>query len=156
MRNKSSLTGKKFWKKDCFANSRRSCERFAEGNKLASKVYKQQDELKRKYSLFCQLKSMAILLLKDETPKEEVLISLQEFCDSYDAIPLPNKKIKRKKNPLPYGKHICDGYVIMTPGRLMQYLNLHGQEVLGKAVRAYFSKIPVVELPGDVYLFQRA
>jgi hypothetical protein len=80
---KSSLNSKKFWKHKAFEGSRRSCERFAEGNRLASKLYRMVDEEKRVYSLFCFLKKRAILLLKEgkSLPEtEEVLFDyLIEF-----------------------------------------------------------------------------
>lgn len=83
VRMKSSLSSKKFWKHKAFEGSRRSCERFAEGNRLASKLYRMIEEEKRVYSLFCFLKKKAILLLKEgkslpET-EERLLDYLIEF-----------------------------------------------------------------------------
>ncbi len=65
VRMKSSLSSKKFWKHKAFEGSRRSCKRFAEGNRLASKLYRMVEEEKRVYSLFCFLKKKAILLFKE-------------------------------------------------------------------------------------------
>lgn len=83
VRMKSSLSSKKFWKHKAFEGARRSCSRFAEGNKLASRVYRMIEEEKRVYPLFCFLKKKAIQLLKEEmSPEkaEEVLIDyLTEF-----------------------------------------------------------------------------
>lgn len=83
VRMKSSLTGKKFWKHKAFERSRQSCNRFSEGNKLASKLYRMIGEEKRQYKLFCFLKKRAILLLKEgkSLPEtEEVLMDyLMEF-----------------------------------------------------------------------------
>jgi hypothetical protein len=83
VRLKSSLTGKKFWKNKAFEGSRKSCNRFAEGNKLASKVYQMIEEEKRVYKLYCFLKRRAILLLKEGKTideAQEVLVDcLVEF-----------------------------------------------------------------------------
>jgi len=44
VRMKSSLSSRKFWKNKAFERSRQSCKRFAEGNKLASKLYRMLEE----------------------------------------------------------------------------------------------------------------
>jgi len=83
VRMKSSLTAKKFWRSKAFERSRESCKRFAEGNKLASKLYTMVEKGKRVYSLFCFLKKRAVHLLKDGKSlieAEEVLIDyLHQF-----------------------------------------------------------------------------
>ena len=71
-------------KKDkCFEGSRRSAERFAQGNKLASKLNAMVEKEKKVYSLFCFLKKKAILLIKEGktiTEAEELLIDhLRDF-----------------------------------------------------------------------------
>ena len=63
VRTKSSLTRKKFFTNKAFEGSRKSRERLRDGSKLASCVYKQLPEVKRKYPVFCELKSVAIKLL---------------------------------------------------------------------------------------------
>jgi hypothetical protein len=83
VRMKSSLNGKKFWRDKAFEGARKSCKRFGEGNRLASKVYQMIEEEKRVYKLFCFLKTRAILLLKEEKnlqKAEDILIEyLVEF-----------------------------------------------------------------------------
>ena len=77
VRMKSSVTGKKFWKHKAFERSRESCERFSEGNRLASRLYRRIEKEKRKYKLFCFLKKKAIQLLKEGkslTKAEEILM----------------------------------------------------------------------------------
>jgi hypothetical protein len=76
VRRKSSLTGKRFKTSDRFANSRKSAERFAKGNKIASEVYNTIPATERKYPVFVQLKSSAIALLKAGTPGHEVKTKL--------------------------------------------------------------------------------
>lgn len=65
VRRKSSLNSRKFWKHKAFEGSRKSCQRFAEGNRLASKLYRMVKEEKRAYKLFCFIKKKAILLIKE-------------------------------------------------------------------------------------------
>jgi hypothetical protein len=83
VRMKSSLTGKRFWKDKAFEGSRKSCSRFGEGNKIASKVYAMIEKENRVKKLFTFLRRRAILLLKEGVSvegTEEVLIDwLVEF-----------------------------------------------------------------------------
>lgn len=79
VRKKSSLTGKQFKTKACFAGSRNSSERFAKGNILASEVYSTIPAAKRDYSLFTKLKSEAIALLKTGLPENDVKTQLMQF-----------------------------------------------------------------------------
>ena len=72
VRRKSSLTGKQFKTQQRFANSRKSNERFAMGNKVASKIYHAIPEGERTYSLFTKLRSTAIALLKSDLPENDV------------------------------------------------------------------------------------
>src|SRR5436190_20529773 len=70
-RKKSSLKGERFQKDSCFEGSRKSAGRFAEANRLASKLYALVEEEKKVYSLFCFLKKKAILLIKEGKSIEE-------------------------------------------------------------------------------------
>ena len=92
VRMKSSLTGKQFWKHDAFAGSRRSCKRFAEGNKLASKVYRMIEKEKRAYKLFCFLKKRAVLLLKEGKGVLEVEKVLVDDLREFGFLPRVEKK----------------------------------------------------------------
>ncbi len=79
MRMKSSLTGKQFKTKACFANSRKSSGRFAKGNKIASEMYNSIPAAERQYSLFTRLKSKAIGLLKAGLAENEVKTQLGQL-----------------------------------------------------------------------------
>lgn len=83
LRMKSSLTGKKFWKGKAFEGSRRSCLRFGDGNKLASKLYRKIDPRKREYELFCFLRKRAILLLKEGKTLMEVEEVLMDYLTDF-------------------------------------------------------------------------
>lgn len=77
VRMKSSITGKQFKTKACFAGSRKSAERFALGNRLAGEIYRSLPANERSYPLFCRLKSIAIQLLKEGETAEAVRIYLK-------------------------------------------------------------------------------
>jgi hypothetical protein len=93
VRLKSSLTGKKFWKNKAFEGSRKSCNRFAEGNKLASKVYRMIEEEKRAYKLYCFLKRRAILLLKEGKTINETEETLIDYLEEFGVIKKDEKAI---------------------------------------------------------------
>ena len=76
-RMKSSLTGKKFWKHRSFEGSRRSCNRFGKGNRLASLVYNEIAEGERKYEMYCLMKKTAIALIKAGCDDEAVIDQLR-------------------------------------------------------------------------------
>ena len=92
-RMKSSLTGKKFWKHKSFEGSRRSCNRFGKGNQLASKVYKEIPEAKRVYALFCNMKRIAIAMLKAGKEEEQVIWELRDLKPAVIAEPVAAKKM---------------------------------------------------------------
>lgn len=79
VRTKSSLTGKQFKTKVCFAGSRKSSERFAKDNTLASEIYNATPAAERDYSLFTKLKSEAIALLKAGLPENDVKTQLMQL-----------------------------------------------------------------------------
>ena len=92
-RMKSSLTGKKFRTHSAFAGSRRSCNRFGRGNKLASMVYKEIPEEERKYEVFCRMKSAAIAMLKAGKEENDVIEGLRALKPVIKP-KKPNKKYK--------------------------------------------------------------
>lgn len=92
-RMKSSLTGKKFRTHSAFAGSRRSCNRFGRGNKLASMVYKEIPEEERKYEVFCRMKSAAIAMLKAGKEESDVIEGLRALKPVIKP-KKPNKKYK--------------------------------------------------------------
>lgn len=93
VRMKSSLIGKKFWKHKAFEGSRKSCNRFGEGNKLASKVYQMIEEEKRVYKLYCFLKRKAILLLKTGKTINEAEDILIDYLVEFGVIEKNEKEI---------------------------------------------------------------
>ncbi len=146
VRSKSSLTSKKFWKHSAFEGSRRSCKRFAQGNKLASKVYRSLPKERRLYSLFCQLKTAAVHYIKMGLDAEATIIRLQQHAQQEQFL-LPNKIRKRKPHKsFPYALTITKDYIALPAGRLLQLLNTYTQDDLlslaQKALRGHQISAP--------------
>ena len=85
-RRKSSLTGKRFRKDKAFKGSRESAERFALGNKLASRLYKMVESEKKAYKLFCFLKKRAIELIKEGQTVDEAKEVLVDYLRSFEML----------------------------------------------------------------------
>jgi hypothetical protein len=96
VRIKSSLTAKRFWKDKAFEGSRRSCARFAGGNRLASQVYRSIEKKKRYYPLFCSLKTRAIELIRKGRSEEDVINVLQSYLQEAIRKKLNLILLKRK------------------------------------------------------------
>ena len=83
VRMKSSLTGKRFWKDEAFAGSRRSCHRFGEGNKISSRVYSSLPPWEKSKALYTQLRSEAIRLLKEGKSPEKTERLLRRWLEEH-------------------------------------------------------------------------
>ena len=79
VRMKSSLTGKQFNTKACFANSRKSAARFKTANVIASEVYRNLPADIRKHALYRILRTTAIQLLKNGAAEQEVRSQLEKL-----------------------------------------------------------------------------
>jgi hypothetical protein len=77
-RRKTSLTGKRVKRDLRFTRTMESAHRLAKGSQLASKVYRSLPKHEQVYALFKELKSMAMLALKEERSEAEVLRLLQQ------------------------------------------------------------------------------
>jgi hypothetical protein len=77
-RKKSSLKGTRVKKDPRFKRTMQSAQRLARGAQLASKVYRSLPREEQVYGLFRELKSMAILALKEGKSEEEVVTLLQQ------------------------------------------------------------------------------
>jgi len=98
VRMKSSLTRKRFFKDAAFEGSRSSSKRLAAGSKLASAVYRTIPQKKREYSMFCELKSLAIKLMKEGQSDEEVMVRLNKLVrEKMRKSKMENRKSKVKK-----------------------------------------------------------
>ena len=72
VRTKSSLTRQRFFSDHAFERSRRSAERFALANRLASVAYTSLAKEKRIYSLYRLLQKKAVELLKEGLNRKDV------------------------------------------------------------------------------------
>jgi len=99
VRMKTSLTAKRFWKDKAFEGSRRSCNRFAKGNRLASAVFRLVLKEKRTPSLFPFLRTRAIALLKEGKPAEEVTGLLLDYLIDFGFIEV--ERIRKPDSRVP-------------------------------------------------------
>lgn len=86
VRLKSCLTSKRFWSEAAFEGSRKSCHRFASGNRLASRVFQLVNAQKRTNGLFPFLRTKAIALLKKGRPAEDVSFLLLDYLIDFGFI----------------------------------------------------------------------
>ncbi len=154
LRQKSNLTKKKFWKSPKFEGSRRSCLRFKEGNILAGKVYRRLPLEKRKYEIFCRLKSMAILFFKQGLKEELVREILEDYTKRFHVLPHPRKEKRKTKNPLPYATSIHKDYAHYKIGHIMRWVKEIGECEVIRRVESFFHD-GTLFYPPDCY-WQRA
>jgi hypothetical protein len=76
-RLKSSLNGKRVKRDPKFKRTMRSAHRLGKGSQLASKVYRSLPRREQEYSLYKELKSTAVLGLKEGKSEGEVMELLQ-------------------------------------------------------------------------------
>ena len=76
-RLKSSLTGKKVKRDPKFKRTMQSAHRLGKGSQLASKVYRSLPRAGQMYALYKELKSIAVLGLKEGKSEGEVMELLQ-------------------------------------------------------------------------------
>jgi hypothetical protein len=109
-RVKTSVDRKRFMNDKNFEGSRKSAERFALGNKLASKLYGMVKEEEKVYKLFCFLKKKAIGLLKEGKTVLEAEVLLMDYLKSFglgkeECIQAPGENYKfshRSLDPSPW------------------------------------------------------
>ena len=77
-RSKSCLKGERVKRDPKFKRTMQSANRFGRGNQLASKVYRSLPGEEQKYTLFKELKRIAILEIKEGKSEEEVVDLLQQ------------------------------------------------------------------------------
>ena len=88
-RHKSSLSGKRVKRDPKFQRTMESAGRFGRGNQLASKVYRSLPREQQVYALFKELKSIAILAIKEGKSEAEVLALLQQRVGKPRAVKKP-------------------------------------------------------------------
>src|SRR5688500_2015159 len=77
-RMKTSLTGKRVKKDPKFKRTMQSAHRLGRGSQLAAKVYRSLPREEQKYALYMELKTMAVLALKEGKSEAVVMEFLQQ------------------------------------------------------------------------------
>ena len=104
-RKKTSLTGKRVKKDPKFKRTMQSAYRLARGSQLASKVYRSLLRAEQVYALYKELKSIAVMALKEGKREEEVMTVLNQRVRKEPAPVSTSSAVKRKtprKGPAPY------------------------------------------------------
>ena len=101
LRTKGILDRKAFLKRKCFEGSRKSAQRFALGNELASGMYARVMESRRVYPLFCFLKKRAIRLLKEGQTVLEAESILTDYLRSCGLIRRERRTKSEERNKQP-------------------------------------------------------
>jgi hypothetical protein len=121
VRMKNSLSSRRFKKDKTFEGSRRSAERFAAGNALASQVYRMVPQQQRKYPLFCFLKRKAIMLLKEGSTAENAKILLIDYLQNFGFIKSSKQQSAlrilaiKKTQPVIQNHHCKESFIISQP-----------------------------------------
>jgi hypothetical protein len=105
VRMKSSLTGKRVKRDPKFARTMQSARRLGRGSQLASKVYRSLPKAEQVYALFKELKSIAVLALRNGKGEDEVMTLLEQRVSKENG-PVPSfgviKKKTSRKRPTPF------------------------------------------------------
>src|SRR6476619_8425140 len=86
------VDSKRFWKDPAFAGSRRSAERFGVGNIMSSIIYRFVPTKRRYRHLFKQVRTIAIVCLKQGMAKGEVFTALYTFLTEQKRISLTQEQ----------------------------------------------------------------
>jgi hypothetical protein len=85
-RKKSTLTGKKVKRDPRFKRTMQSAHRLGRGSQLASKVYRSLPRPEQVYTLFKELKRIAVLAIKDGKGEADVMLLLQQRVEKTNGI----------------------------------------------------------------------
>ena len=146
VRMKSRLTGKRFWRDKAFEGSRMSCNRFAEGNRIASKVYRMVEGKDRVYKLFCFLKNRAICLLKEAKSVEEVEKTLVEYLVGFGLV-------REKVNGIKQRYLVSSGCTLAVsgPDSHLRKLQKQGNEGWVRSLKTGLSTVLIQQKQGAIF-----
>ncbi len=82
------VDSKRFWNDPAFEGSRRSAERFKQGNIMSSILYRFVPVKRRYTHLFKQVRTLSLICLKQGMGKKEVMIALFNFLTEQKRISL--------------------------------------------------------------------
>jgi hypothetical protein len=83
---------KRFWNDPAFEGSRRSAERFKQGNIMSSILYRFVPVKRRYTHLFKQVRKLSLICLKQGMEKKEVLTALFNFLEEQQRISLTREQ----------------------------------------------------------------
>jgi hypothetical protein len=83
---------KRFWNDPAFEGSRRSAERFKQGNIMSSIIYRFVPVKRRYRHLFKQVRKLSLICLKQGMEKKEVLTALFNFLTEQKRISLSREQ----------------------------------------------------------------
>jgi hypothetical protein len=86
------VDSKRFWTEPAFEGSRRSAERFATGNIMSSIIYRFVPVKRRYRHLFKQVRTIAIVCLKQGIDKGDVFTALYNFLEEQKRISLTQEQ----------------------------------------------------------------
>jgi len=86
------VSSKRYWKDAAFEGSRRSAERFGVGNIMSSIIYRFVPVKRRYRHLFKQVRTIAIVCLKQGMAKGEVFTALYHFLEEQKRISLTREQ----------------------------------------------------------------
>jgi hypothetical protein len=86
------VDSKRYWRDPAFAGSRRSAERFGTGNVMSSIIYRFVPTKGRYRHLFKQVRTIAIVCLKQGMAKGEVFTALYSFLSEQKRISLTQEQ----------------------------------------------------------------
>ena len=83
---------KRFWNDPAFEGSRRSAERFKQGNIMSSIIYRFVPVKRRYTHLFKQVRKLSLICLKQGMEKKDVLTALFNFLEEQKRISLTREQ----------------------------------------------------------------
>jgi hypothetical protein len=86
------VDSRRFWKDPAFEGSRRSAERFGTGNIMSSIIYRFVPTKRRYRHLFKQVRTIAIICLKQGMEKRDVFTALYTFLSEQKRISLTQEQ----------------------------------------------------------------
>jgi hypothetical protein len=86
------VSSKRYWKDAAFEGSRRSAERFGVGNIMSSIIYRFVPVKRRYRKLFKQVRTIAIVCLKQGMDKANVFTALYNFLEEQKRISLTQEQ----------------------------------------------------------------
>ncbi len=84
---------KRFWNDPAFEGSRRSAERFKQGNIMSSILYRFVSVKRRYTHLFKQVRTLSLICLKQGMEKKEVFRALFNFLEEQQRISLSREQL---------------------------------------------------------------